>query len=71
MAVMVGPWPIVGRRRELAVFERAVSSGEHAGLVIHGRAGVGKTRLAEECRRQATAAGPLSWCRWALWPGCL
>src|SRR5215469_1089301 len=54
---MVGQWPIVGRRRELAVFERAVSCGEHAGLVIHGRAGVGKTRLAEECRRQATAAG--------------
>src|SRR5215471_9733322 len=54
---MVGQWPIVGRQRELAVFERAVSSGEHAGLVIHGRAGVGKTRLAEECRRQATAAG--------------
>src|SRR6516164_9058494 len=48
---------IVGRRRELAVFERAVSFGEHAGLVIHGRAGVGKTRLAEECRRQAAAAG--------------
>ena len=54
---MVGQWPIVGRRRELAVFERAVSFGEHAGLVIHGRAGVGKTRLAEECRRQAAAAG--------------
>jgi len=54
---MARQWPIVGRRPELAVFERVVSSGEYAGLVIHGRAGVGKTRLAEECRRQAAAAG--------------
>src|SRR5215470_19775492 len=52
---MARQWPIVGRRPELAVFERVVSSGEYAGLVIHGRAGVGKTRLAEECRRQAAA----------------
>src|SRR6516164_662544 len=48
---------IVGRDAELAVFDRALSSREYAGLVIHGRAGVGKTRLAEECRRQAAAAG--------------
>jgi len=48
---------IVGRDSELAVFDRALSSREYAGLVIHGRAGVGKTRLAEECRRQAAAAG--------------
>jgi DNA-binding CsgD family transcriptional regulator len=48
-------WPIVGRRSELEVFEEALCSGEHAGLVIHGRAGVGKTRLADECR--AWAAG--------------
>jgi hypothetical protein len=40
----------------LAVFDRVLSSGEYAGLVIHGRAGVGKTRLAEECRHQAAAA---------------
>src|SRR5215470_13465981 len=50
-------WPIVGRRPELEAIERALGSGEHAGLVIHGRAGVGKTRLADECRQQAAAAG--------------
>jgi DNA-binding CsgD family transcriptional regulator len=50
-------WPIVGRRPELEAFERALGSAEHAGLVIHGRAGVGKTRLADECRQQAAAAG--------------
>ena len=56
MGITARPWPIVGRRPELEVFEQALSSGEYAGLVIHGRAGVGKTRLAEECRRQAAAA---------------
>ena len=55
--MMAVRWPIVGREPQLGVFERALSSGEHAGLVIHGRAGVGKTRLAEECRQLAAAEG--------------
>jgi DNA-binding CsgD family transcriptional regulator/tetratricopeptide (TPR) repeat protein len=50
-------WPIVGRRPELELFERALGSGERAGLVIYGRAGVGKTRLADECAGQAAANG--------------
>ena len=50
-------WPIVGRGLELEVFERALYSGRHAGLVIHGPPGVGKTRLADECRRRAAADG--------------
>src|SRR5499427_7555948 len=50
-------WPIVGRRPELEVFERALGSGERAGLAIYGRAGVGKTRLADECAGQAAAGG--------------
>lgn len=50
-------WPIVGRRGELEVFERILGSAEHMGLVIYGRAGVGKTRLADECCQQAAAAG--------------
>jgi AAA ATPase domain len=54
---MARQWPIVGRGPELAGFERALSSGGYAGLVIHGRAGVGKTRLADECRQRAAAAG--------------
>src|SRR5215831_4897677 len=53
----VPQWPIVGREAELAVFGTALSSGRHAGLLIHGRAGVGKTRLADECRQLAAAAG--------------
>src|SRR6516162_8137413 len=54
---MVRRWPIVGRGPDLAAFERVLSSGRAAGLVIHGRIGVGKTRLAEECARLAAAAG--------------
>ena len=57
VAVTLPRWPIVGRRLELEVFERALGSGELAGVVIYGRAGVGKTRLADECRQQAAAAG--------------
>ena len=57
VAIALRRWPIVGRRSELEVFERALGSGEHVGLVIHGRAGVGKTRLADECREQAAASG--------------
>ena len=57
VAVTLPRWPIVGRRLELEVFERAMGSGELAGVVIYGRAGVGKTRLADECRQQAAAAG--------------
>ena|SRR5215469_2868503 len=54
---MMSHWPIVGRQVELATFERALPSGEAAGLMIAGRPGVGKTRLADECQREATAAG--------------
>src|SRR5262249_30882818 len=50
-------WPIVGRRSELEVFERALGPGERAGLVIHGGAGVGKTGRADECRERAGAGG--------------
>ena len=57
VGVTLQRWPIIGRRPELEVFERALGSGVLAGVVIYGRAGVGKTRLADECRRQAAAAG--------------
>jgi ATP-dependent Clp protease ATP-binding subunit ClpA len=57
VAVALPQWPIVGRRPELELFKQALGSGELAGLVIHGRAGVGKTRLADECARLAAASG--------------
>jgi DNA-binding CsgD family transcriptional regulator len=57
VAVAVQRWPIVGRRPELEVFEQALYSGDHAGLLIVGPPGVGKTRLADECREMAAADG--------------
>jgi DNA-binding CsgD family transcriptional regulator len=57
VALVLPRWPIVGRRPELELFDRALGSGEKAGLVIYGRAGVGKTRLADECASQAAACG--------------
>ena len=57
VAMTLQRWPIVGRRSELELFEQALGSAELEGLLIHGRAGVGKTRLADECRQQAAASG--------------
>jgi DNA-binding CsgD family transcriptional regulator/DNA-binding transcriptional ArsR family regulator len=50
-------WPIVGRRPQLARFEAAFRSETVEGVLIHGPAGVGKTRLADECRTDADARG--------------
>lgn len=50
-------WPIVGRHAQLARFEDALAGDTTQGVLIHGPAGVGKTRLADECRAGAAAAG--------------
>src|SRR5437764_13410685 len=57
MAITLERWPVIGRGAELELFDRALASGSCAGLVIHGAAGVGKTRLADECRERAAAGG--------------
>jgi DNA-binding CsgD family transcriptional regulator len=57
MTITLERWPVIGRRVELELFERALGSGDRAGLVIHGAAGVGKTRLADECRESAASGG--------------
>jgi DNA-binding CsgD family transcriptional regulator len=57
MSTFALPWPIVGRSAHLGLFDRVLSAGDQAGLLIHGPPGVGKTRLAEECRRRAAAQG--------------
>src|SRR5215472_10753824 len=57
MAITLEAWPVIGRRSELELFERTLALGEQTGLLIHGRAGVGKTRLADECRDLAAALG--------------
>jgi DNA-binding CsgD family transcriptional regulator len=57
MAITLEQWPVIGRAAELELFDRALGGGDAAGLVIHGAAGVGKTRLADECRERAAAGG--------------
>jgi DNA-binding CsgD family transcriptional regulator len=57
MAITLERWPVIGRAAELELFDRALGSGDSAGFVIHGAAGVGKTRLADECRERAAAGG--------------
>ena len=53
---MIGAEPLAGRDKELGVIRRALSgTGNHAGVVIAGAAGVGKTWLAREVLRRAEA----------------
>ena len=51
--------PLIGRERELAILDEALRSaaaGRGQCLALVGEAGIGKTRLAEECTRHAVAA---------------
>ncbi|WP_329319989.1 MULTISPECIES: AAA family ATPase [unclassified Streptomyces] len=53
----VGRWPLVGRGPELDAFAAALSDPARRGFVVGGPAGVGRSRLAEECLDRAAAAG--------------
>ena len=54
---MLTSWPLVGRSRELEWLARVLANGEHFAVVLAGRAGVGKTRLASEWLAAAEARG--------------
>lgn len=54
---MIGPWPLVGRSRELELFGDVLAEGSRSAMVLTGRAGVGKSRLASECRDVAQTRG--------------
>lgn len=54
---MEGEWPLVGRTAELERVDGMLREGGPGGVVLAGRAGVGKTRLAEECLALAVAQG--------------
>lgn len=53
----VAPWPLIGRDRELARFTAAWAARRCHGVVVCGPAGIGKSRLAEECLALAVRDG--------------
>lgn len=50
-------WPLVGRREEMDIVADALGDGRSQGVLLCGPAGVGKTRLAEECLAAAQRGG--------------
>ena len=50
-------WPLVGRHEELDLFAATLADPRAHGFVIHGAAGVGKTRLADQCLAVADSRG--------------
>ena len=54
---MLNPWPLVGRSRELELLADVLADGDRFAVVLAGRAGVGKTRLASEWLAVAEARG--------------
>jgi DNA-binding CsgD family transcriptional regulator len=52
-----GPWPLTGRSAQLDELGRHYRDAACAGVVLHGPAGVGKTRLADEALRLAEKSG--------------
>ena len=73
-------WPLVDRHEEIELFEATLVDPRAHGFVIHGPAGVGKTRLADQCLAvadgagrnvaRATASGGLSAVPLGAWPTC-
>ncbi|AKS34545.1 helix-turn-helix transcriptional regulator [Mycolicibacterium goodii] len=50
-------WPLTGRHEETRLIDAALTSADLAGIVIHGVAGVGKSRIAREALAAMAAAG--------------
>ena len=50
-------WPLVGRHVEVDLFSATLADPHAHGFVIHGPAGVGKTRLADQCLDAAGVRG--------------
>src|SRR5262245_7762692 len=50
-------WPLVGRREQLEQMLAAHEDGTVRGVLVHGPAGVGKSRLADECFELLVAGG--------------
>ncbi len=57
-------WPLTGRNEELAAIDAAMSDPDSSGVVLHGAAGVGKSRVARETLTRAAEAGLVT--HWAV-----
>ncbi len=51
------PWPLTGRSEEMAAIEAAILASDVSGIVVHGSAGVGKSRIAREALSAAESHG--------------
>jgi hypothetical protein len=56
-AELPGPWPLLGRAKELGIVEAAFDDPDCRGLVLAGDAGVGKTRLLDAALDRARERG--------------
>ena len=50
-------WPLIGRHEHIELFESTLADPRAHGFVVHGPAGVGKTRLGDECLSVAHRQG--------------
>ena len=57
-------WPLTGRSEEMRAIEAAILASDVSGIVIHGPAGVGKSRIAREGLAAAVSQGCEG--RWAV-----
>lgn len=57
-------WPLTGRTEEMRTIEAAIAAPAIAGVVVHGPAGVGKSRIVREALTTAASNG--AEVRWAV-----
>lgn len=57
MGQVTDAWPLAQRTTELEAFRTALSRPDSTSFLLYGRAGVGKSRLADECRTVAATLG--------------
>ncbi|MEV8097755.1 LuxR C-terminal-related transcriptional regulator [Kitasatospora sp. NPDC085879] len=50
-------WPLVGREAQLEEFGKVLADPRFSAFLVLGEAGVGKSRLAQECAERAESAG--------------
>ncbi|MGW0017015.1 LuxR C-terminal-related transcriptional regulator [Rhodococcus sp. NPDC003382] len=57
---MRASWPLIGRSEQMRTIEAVIEASDVSGIVVHGGAGVGKSRLAREALSAAESKGCIS-----------